>query len=118
MSFLCMVAGLSLRNRMRSLEIQERLRVEPLLLQVERKQLRWFGHLVRKLPVSLGRFRACPSRRRAGEDGGRAGEIVYLGWLGNISVSLLRSWWKWLGRGVSGFPCSGDPVKQQKRKRK
>ena len=47
MSFLCRVSGLSLRDRVRSLDIRERLRVEPLLLCIERSQLRWFGHLVR-----------------------------------------------------------------------
>ena len=49
MSFLRRVAGLSLRDRVRSSDIRERLREEPLLLRVERNQLRWFGHLVRFL---------------------------------------------------------------------
>ena len=66
MSFLRRVAGLSLRDRVRSSDIRERLRVEPLLLHVERSQLRWLGHLVRMPPgrLPLEVFRACPSGRR------------------------------------------------------
>lgn len=66
MSFLRRVAGLSLRDRVRSSDIRERLGVEPLLLRIERSQLRWFGHLVRmpsgRLPGEV--FRACPTGRR------------------------------------------------------
>ncbi|KAL7836057.1 hypothetical protein SRHO_G00284040 [Serrasalmus rhombeus] len=53
MSFLRRVAGLSLRDRVRSSVIREGLGVEPLLLHVERSQLRWFGHLVRMPPGRL-----------------------------------------------------------------
>ncbi|TKS65587.1 NLR family CARD domain-containing protein 3 CARD15-like protein [Collichthys lucidus] len=45
-------------DRVRSSAIREELRVEPLLLRIERNQLRWLGHLVRmppgRLPVSGG----------------------------------------------------------------
>lgn len=44
------VARLSFRDRVRSSEIQEALRVEPMLLHIERSQLRWFGHLGRMPP--------------------------------------------------------------------
>uniref|UniRef100_A0A3Q3XBL8 RING-type domain-containing protein n=1 Tax=Mola mola TaxID=94237 RepID=A0A3Q3XBL8_MOLML len=66
MSFLRRVAGLSLRDRVRSTDIREELRVEPLLLRVERSQLRWFGHLGRMPPGRLPGevLRACPSGRR------------------------------------------------------
>ena len=50
MSFLHRVAGLSFGDRVRSSDIQERLRVELLLLHVGRSQLRWYGHLVRMPP--------------------------------------------------------------------
>ena len=50
MGFLRRVAGVSLRDRVRSSAIREGLRVEPLLLCKERSQLRWFGHLVRMPP--------------------------------------------------------------------
>ena len=53
MGFLHRVAGLSLRDRVRSSVIRERLKVEPLLLRIERNQLRWFRHLVRMLPGRL-----------------------------------------------------------------
>ncbi|TWW80607.1 R2 Retrovirus-related Pol polyprotein from type I retrotransposable element [Takifugu flavidus] len=46
MSFLRRVARLSLRDRARSSAIREELGVEPLLLRVERSQMRWLGHLV------------------------------------------------------------------------
>ena len=66
MSFLRRVAGVSLRDRVRSSVIRERLGVESLLLCVERSQLRWFGHLVRMPPGRLPRevFQACPAGRR------------------------------------------------------
>ncbi|KAJ7993845.1 hypothetical protein DPEC_G00258930 [Dallia pectoralis] len=66
MGFLRKVAGLSLRDRVRSSVIREELGVEPLLLCVERSQLRWFGHLVRMPPGRLPRevFQARPAGRR------------------------------------------------------
>ncbi|KAK3560105.1 hypothetical protein QTP86_033893, partial [Hemibagrus guttatus] len=45
MSFLRRVAGRSLRDRVRSSVTREELGVEPLLLHIERGQLRWLGHL-------------------------------------------------------------------------
>ncbi|MDF4355499.1 hypothetical protein P3445_23705, partial [Vibrio parahaemolyticus] len=69
MSFLRGVAGLSLRDRVRSSDIWRELGVEPLLLHIERGRLRWFGHLVRmpsgSLPWEV--FRACPTGRRPRE---------------------------------------------------
>ncbi|TWW77475.1 hypothetical protein D4764_12G0008650 [Takifugu flavidus] len=56
------VAGLSLRDRVRSSAIREELGVESLLLRVERSQMRWLGHQVRMPPGEV--FRACPSGRR------------------------------------------------------
>jgi len=50
MGFLHRVSGLSLRDRVRSSVIQEGLGVEPLLLSIERSQMRWLGHLVRMPP--------------------------------------------------------------------
>ena len=66
MSFLRRVAGRSLRDRVRSSVTREELGVEPLLLHVERSQLRWLGHLYRMPPGRLPRevFRACPTGRR------------------------------------------------------
>ncbi|TWW66773.1 hypothetical protein D4764_20G0008050 [Takifugu flavidus] len=66
MSFLCPVAGLSLRDRVRSSDIREGLGVELLLLHIERSQLGWLGNLVRmpsgRLPLEV--FRTCPTGRR------------------------------------------------------
>ena len=47
------VAGLSLRDNVRSSDIRRVVGVEPLLHHVERGQLRWFSCLVRMPPVCL-----------------------------------------------------------------
>ncbi|TWW59948.1 hypothetical protein D4764_05G0000380 [Takifugu flavidus] len=59
-------AEMSFLQRGRSSAIREELGVEPLLLRVERSQMRWLGHLVRMPPERLPGevFRACPSGRR------------------------------------------------------
>uniref|UniRef100_A0A8C9VLN8 Reverse transcriptase domain-containing protein n=1 Tax=Scleropages formosus TaxID=113540 RepID=A0A8C9VLN8_SCLFO len=66
MSFLRRVAGRTLRDRVRSSVTREELGVEPLLLRIERSQLRWLGHLFRMPPGRLPGevFRACPTGRR------------------------------------------------------
>ncbi|KAK3529874.1 hypothetical protein QTP86_007288 [Hemibagrus guttatus] len=66
MSFLRRVAGRSLSNRVRSPVAREELGVESLLLQIERGQLRWLGHLFRMPPGHLSGevFRACPTGKR------------------------------------------------------
>ncbi|KAK3559185.1 hypothetical protein QTP86_005078 [Hemibagrus guttatus] len=66
MSFFRRVAGRSLRDRVRSSVTREELGVEPLLLHIERGQLRWLGHLFRMPPGRLPGevFRACPTRKR------------------------------------------------------
>ncbi|KAK3514143.1 hypothetical protein QTP70_005074 [Hemibagrus guttatus] len=66
MSFLRTVAGRSLRDRVRSSITREELGVEPLLLHIERGQLRWLGHLFRMPPERLPGevFWACPTGKR------------------------------------------------------
>ena len=49
MRFLRRFEGVTLFNKVRSSEIQKSLNIEPLLLRIERSQLRWFGH-VNKMP--------------------------------------------------------------------
>ncbi|KAK3564781.1 hypothetical protein QTP86_026411, partial [Hemibagrus guttatus] len=93
MSFLHRVVGHSLRDRVRSSVTQEELGVEPLLLHIERGQLRWLGHLFRMPPGRL------PGDGGPGEDPGHAGETMSFGWPGNASGSLRKSWRKCLGRG-------------------
>ncbi|KAK3569761.1 hypothetical protein QTP86_004186 [Hemibagrus guttatus] len=65
-SFLRRVAGRSLRDRVRSSVTREELGVEPLLLHIERGQLRWLGYLFRMPPGRLPGevFRACPTGKR------------------------------------------------------
>ncbi|KAI3377434.1 hypothetical protein L3Q82_008412 [Scortum barcoo] len=78
----------SLRDRVRSSVIREELGVEPLLLRIERSQLRWLGHLFRMPPGRLPRevFQAgVPPGGGPGEDPGHAGETMSLGWPGNAS---------------------------------
>ena len=78
----------ALEDRVRSSDIWEEIRVEPLLLRVQRSQLR-FRHLLRfLLDVSLGR--CFPHVRPGGDPGaerGHAGQILSLGWFGKVSVS-------------------------------
>ena len=50
MRFLRAVKGVSLLDRMYSTDIRESLEVEPLLLKIERSQLRWYGHVLRMPP--------------------------------------------------------------------
>ena len=49
MRFLRRIEGVTLFNNVRSSEIRKSLNIEPLLLGIERSQLRWFGH-VRRMP--------------------------------------------------------------------
>ena len=52
--FTVWLSGNSLRDRVRSWVIQEGLRVEMLILHIEKNQMRWFGHLVRVMPALEG----------------------------------------------------------------
>ena len=45
--FLRKIEGVTLFNKVHSSEIQKSLNIEPLLLRIERSQLRWFGHVSR-----------------------------------------------------------------------
>ena len=47
MRFLRRIEGVTMFNMMRSSEIRKSLNIEPLLLRIERSQLRWFGHVSR-----------------------------------------------------------------------
>ena len=47
MRFLRKIEGLTLLHKVRNSKIRESLNVEPLLLRIERSQLRWFGHVSR-----------------------------------------------------------------------
>lgn len=82
----------SLRDGVRGIAVQERLRVEPLHLHIKRNQLRWFRHLARMIPghgVS-GMFneRRPWHRLRTCCRG--------LGWSRNTSRFPQMSWRRWL----------------------
>ena len=47
MRFLRRIEGVTLFNKVRCSEIRKSLNIEPLLLRIERSQLRWFGHVSR-----------------------------------------------------------------------
>ena len=47
MRFFRKIEGVTLFNKVRSSEIRKSLNIEPLLLRIERPQLRWFGHVSR-----------------------------------------------------------------------
>ncbi|KAL3062470.1 hypothetical protein OYC64_002305 [Pagothenia borchgrevinki] len=65
MGFLRRVPGVSLRDKVRSSVTREGLGVEPFLLDIERSQFRWFGHLVRMPPGHPREvFQARPAGRR------------------------------------------------------
>ena len=49
MRFLRRIEGVTLFNKVRSSDIRKSLNIKPLLLQIERFQFRWFGH-VSKMP--------------------------------------------------------------------
>ena len=47
MRFLRRIHGVTLLDKVRSSEIRDSLKVEPLLLRIERSQLKWYGHVCR-----------------------------------------------------------------------
>ena len=53
MRFLRRIEGVTLSNRVRSLEVRQSLSIEPLILRIERTQLRWFAHVSRMPPERL-----------------------------------------------------------------
>lgn len=76
-----------------SLIIQKGLRVQPLLLHIERSQLRWLG--VIRMPPNCGVHYVLPGES-PGADTGHAGGM-FLGLLGNTLVFPQMSWRRWLG---------------------
>ena len=46
--FLQKVRGLSLLDKVKSTDIRQSLNIEPVLLRIERSQLRWYGHVSRR----------------------------------------------------------------------
>ncbi|TWW67412.1 hypothetical protein D4764_02G0004530 [Takifugu flavidus] len=103
MSFLRRVAGLNLRDRVRSSDIQEELGVVGVLLHIKRSHLGWLGHLARMpsgcLPLEV--LRTCPTGRRPrGRPRSRWKDDIYrLAWE-RLEVSPEEL----MGRGLSEHP--------------
>ena len=69
MSFLRRIEGVTLFSKVRSFEIRKSLNIEPLLLRIERSQLRWFGHVSRmpqERPPKQALFAKANGRRPVG----------------------------------------------------
>src|SRR5699024_1416738 len=66
MRFLRRILGITRRDRVRNVVVRENLNIESLLLEVERAQLRWFGHVLRMPHERTVRriLNAVPSSRR------------------------------------------------------
>ena len=84
MRFLRRIEGVTLFNKVRRSEIRKSLNIEPLLLRIERSQLRWFGHVSRmpqeRLPKQALHAKA-NGRRPVGRPRTRWTDyIVDLGW--------------------------------------
>ena len=84
MRFLRKIEGVTLFNKVRSSEIRKFLNIEPLLVQIERSQLRWFGHVSRmpqeRLPKQ-GLLAKANGRRPVGRPRTRSTDYIEdLGW--------------------------------------
>jgi hypothetical protein len=66
MRFLRRVAGVKRIDKVRNSAIRETLNVEPLLLKIEKSQLRWFGHVLRMPTDRLARrvYSSLPTGKR------------------------------------------------------
>src|SRR5699024_6250922 len=66
MRFLRRIVGVTRMDRIRNVDIRTALGVEPLLLSVEKSQMRWYGHVLRMAPDRLPRmvYEAVPDGRR------------------------------------------------------
>ena len=122
MSFLRRVAGVSLRDRVRSAVTREGLGVEPLLLRLERSSLGgsgiWLGCLS---SVSLGRSSMhVPLGGDPGADQGPDGGITSTLWPWTVSGSSRKRWLMLLGSGKPGALwwrcCPRDPTTDKRMK--
>ena len=101
--------GVNMLNKVRSSEIRKFLKIEPLLFQVERSQLKWFGH------VLLARANG---RRPVGRPRTRwTNYIEYLGWIGwDFTQTKRWMWWKTVKCGSVISSCF--PRNSQRKNRK
>ena len=75
MRFLQRIEGVTLFNKERSSEIRKSLNNEPLLLRIERSQLRWLGHVSRMPQERLPKQQRWSSRGRPWPRGRPRGHI-------------------------------------------
>ena len=79
MRFLRKIEGVTLLDKVRSSEIRKSLNIEPLLLRIERSQLRWFGHVNRmpqeRLPKQV--LLARETGKRQSDDHEQDGKITW-----------------------------------------
>jgi exonuclease III len=116
MRFLRRVAGVRLLDRVRSSAIRESLGIEPLLLRIERSQLRWLGHVLRMPPERLvkqvllsnpigTRPRGRPRRRWKDHVSQICSERLSLtNWSDIMSAAEDRDLWRELLRGLTPRP--------------
>ncbi|MGH2507006.1 MAG: reverse transcriptase domain-containing protein [Ktedonobacteraceae bacterium] len=122
MRFLRGIAGLTLRDRVRSSAIREGLNIEPLLLRIERSQLRWLGHLLRMPSNRLVQqiWNACPTgprprgrpRNRWRDQVLKTCERLSLrDWTGIIAAAEDRTQWRGLLRGLTPRDPHGNATR-------
>lgn len=92
---------LYLRERVKSPVMEEGLRVEPLLLLIERIQLRWFRHLT-KMPPGWGVLGSSYRNEAPGQTQGML-ERLHLSWPENASMSPWIRWRSGYGEGGLDF---------------
>ena len=97
MRFLRRIEGVTLFNKVRSSEIRKSFNIEPLLLRIERSQLRMFGHVSRmpqeRLPKQA--LHAKANGRRPVDDLELDGPIT-LRILDGIAWDFAQAkWWRW-----------------------
>ena len=83
MGFLRRISGLTLLDKVKSADIRESLNIESLLLQLERSQLRWYGHVTRMSQEKIAKklFLLTPiGRRSRGRPRTRWRNYVDLSW--------------------------------------
>ena len=83
MGFLRRISGLTSLDKVKSADILESLNIESLLLQLERSQLRWYGHLTRMSQEKTAKKLLCSTpigRRPRGRFRIRWQDYVDLNW--------------------------------------
>ena len=95
MRFLHRIEGVTLFNKVSRSEIRKSLNIEPLLLRIERSQLRWFGHVSRmpqeRLPKQALLAKANGRRPVGRPRNGWTNYIEDLGW-NRLGLRQAKKW--------------------------